>query len=203
MADTSEVRIDPRWAWEPYRPNDKAPWDLKRAGHLYRRAAFGATFTELQAALKKGPQKAIDDLLAGGPGQDAFDKQTEALVESIVRANNGQQLRDWWLYRMLYTPHPLREKLTLFWHNHFATSNRDVQNAGYMYRQYNLLRKHALGSFAQLLQEMSLDPAMSGMNSWTRATSALSASQSPGASEAKAVTAAFDLIAKSVSASAK
>src|SRR5205823_11161243 len=138
----------------------KVPWDLKRAGHLCRRAAFGATSAELEATLKKGPQKAIDDLLAGGPGQDTFDRQTEALVESIVRANNGQQLRDWWLYRMLYTPHPLREKLTLFWHNHFATSNRDVQNAGYMYRQYNLLRKHALGSFAQLLQEMSLDPAM-------------------------------------------
>src|SRR5215471_21844133 len=102
MADTSEVRIDPRWAWEVYRPNDKAPWDLKRAGHLYRRAAFGASYTELQAALKKGPQKAIDDLLAGGPGQDAFDKQTEGLVESIIRANNGSQLRDWWLYRMLY-----------------------------------------------------------------------------------------------------
>ncbi|MBI1914020.1 MAG: DUF1800 domain-containing protein [Planctomycetes bacterium] len=160
MADTSETRIDPRWAWEAYRPNDKAPWDLKRAGHLYRRAAFGATPTELQAALKKGPQKAIDDLLAGGPGQDAFDKQTEQLAESIVRVNNGQQLRDWWLYRMLYTPHPLREKFTLFWHNHFATSNATVQNAGFMYRQYRLLRKYVLGSFAEMLKEMSLDPAM-------------------------------------------
>src|SRR5438876_324682 len=160
MAETSEVRIDPRWAWEPYRPNDKAPWNLKRAGHLYRRAAFGAAHTELQAAVKKGPQKAIDDLLAGGPGQDAFDKQTEALAESIVRVNNGQQLRDWWLYRMLYTPHPLREKLTLFWHNHFATSNRKVNNAGYMLTQYELMRRHAQGNFRTLLQEMSHHPAM-------------------------------------------
>src|SRR5262249_15380346 len=89
MADASDTKIDPRWAWEAYRPNDKAPWDLKRAGHLYRRAAFGATYTELQAALKKGPQKAIDDLLAGGPNQESFDKQTEALAESTVRVNNG------------------------------------------------------------------------------------------------------------------
>src|SRR6185369_4215663 len=64
------------------------------------------------------------------------------------------------LYRMLYSPNPLREKLTLFWHNHFATSNNKVQNAEYMLTQYKLLRKHALGSFAKLLREMSLDPAM-------------------------------------------
>ena len=160
MLDSSETTIDPRWAWEPYHPSDKAPWDLKRVGHLYRRAAFGATHAEQQAALKKDPQKVIDQLLAGSPGQEEFDRQTDALAQTIVRVNNGQQLRDWWLYRMLYTPHPLREKLTLFWHNHFATSNRDVQNAGYMLRQYNLLRKHALGSFARLLQAMSLDPAM-------------------------------------------
>src|SRR5205807_8705989 len=55
---------------------------------------------------------------------------------------------------------PQREKLTLFRHNHFATSNAKVENAGHMYGQYRLLRKHALGSFARLLQEMSLDPAM-------------------------------------------
>src|SRR5207253_4709059 len=46
------------------------------------------------------------------------------------------------------------------WHNHFATSNRNVQNAGFMLRQYELLRRHALGSFRTLLQEMSKDPAM-------------------------------------------
>src|SRR5207302_5124078 len=68
--------------------------------------------------------------------------------------------RAWWLYRMLYTPHPLREKLTLFWHNHFATSNSKVNNAGFMLGQYRLMHRHALGSFRTLLQEMSRDPAM-------------------------------------------
>jgi uncharacterized protein (DUF1800 family) len=61
---------------------------------------------------------------------------------------------------MLYTPHPTREKLTLFWHNHFATSNSKVNNAGYMLGQYRLMHRHALGSFRTLLQEMSRDPAM-------------------------------------------
>jgi uncharacterized protein (DUF1800 family) len=154
------IDIDPRWAWEPYHPSENAPWNLQRAGHLYRRAGFGATMTELEAALKNGPEKTIDAILNGGPDQDKFDADTAKLADSITRANNGQQLSAWWLYRMLYTPHPLREKLTLFWHNHFATSNKKVANAGFMLRQYELMRRHALGSFRSLLQEMSKDPAM-------------------------------------------
>src|SRR5262249_29784657 len=75
-------------------------------------------------------------------------------------ANNAQQLPAWWLDRMLNTGHPLREKLTLCWHNHFATSNAKVQNAGYMLGQYELLYQHALGSFRDMLQAMSQDPAM-------------------------------------------
>src|SRR5262245_16045951 len=156
MAD----RIEPRLAWEPYRPTADNPWDLKKVGHLYRRAAFGATWAELQTALKAGPDQAVDQLLQGGPGLEKFDQSTHDLVPSITRANSGPQARAWWLYRMLYTPHPLREKLTLFWHNHFATSNTKVNNAGFMIRQYDLMQKHALGRFGPLLQEMSKDPAM-------------------------------------------
>jgi uncharacterized protein (DUF1800 family) len=156
MAD----KIDPKWAWEAYHPTDANPWDLKKVGHLYRRAAFGASWTELQTALKTGPDQAVDNLLAGGGGQDKFDKSTRDLVPSITRANAGQQARAWWLYRMLYSPYPLREKITLFWHNHFATSYTKVQNAGFMLRQYDLMAKYALGNFRPLLQNMSKDPAM-------------------------------------------
>jgi uncharacterized protein (DUF1800 family) len=152
--------IDPRRAWEPYKPSSGEAWDLKKVGHLYRRAAFGATWADLQTGLKDGPDKTIDRLLKGGPGQDEFDKETAGLAESIRKANSGQQARAWWLYRMLYSPHPLREKVTLFWHNHFATSNTKVNNAGYMLGQYELMRAHALGNFRTLLQEMSKDPAM-------------------------------------------
>jgi uncharacterized protein (DUF1800 family) len=152
--------IDPRWAWQRYQPNDKSSWDVRKVGHLYRRAAFGASYAELEEGVKAGPDKTIDRLLKGGPGQEAFEKVMAPLAESIVRANSGNQARAWWLYRMLYTPHPLREKISLFWHNHFATSNRKVNNAGYMLGQYRLMYRHALGSFRTLLQEMSKDPAM-------------------------------------------
>jgi uncharacterized protein (DUF1800 family) len=154
------IDIDPKWAWEPYHPDDKAPWDLRRVGHLYRRAAFGATMAELDGGLNNGPDKTIDALLAGGRDQEKFDSDTAALADSISRSNNGPQSSAWWLYRMLYSPHPLREKLTLCWHNHFATSDKKVNNAGFMLRQYELMRRHALGSFRTMLQEMSKDPAM-------------------------------------------
>jgi uncharacterized protein (DUF1800 family) len=156
MADV----IDPRWAWEPYEPSDKSPWDLRKVGHLYRRAAFGATWTELETGLKLGPEATIEALLRGGPGQEDFDRQTAMVAESVAQSNNGQQAKAWWLYRMVYTPYPLREKLTLFWHNHFATSNSKVNNAGFILGQYELMRRHALGNFRALLQEMSKDPAM-------------------------------------------
>src|SRR5207253_10124131 len=54
----------------------------------------------------------------------------------------------------------LREKMTLFWHNHFATSNAKVQSAALMQKQNQLLRTHALGKFEPLLLEVSKDPAM-------------------------------------------
>jgi len=152
--------MDPKWAWEPYRPTAQAPWDAKQVGHLYRRAAFAPTWAELEAGVQAGPDKTIDALLKGGPGLDEFEKLTNPLAQSIGKANSGVQLPAWWLYRMLYSPHPLREKLTLFWHNHFATSNAKVQNAAFMLGQYDLMYRHAQGNFRSLVQEMSSDPAM-------------------------------------------
>jgi uncharacterized protein (DUF1800 family) len=152
--------IDPRSAWEAYVPSDQSPWDEKKVGHLYRRASFGATHAELQAGLKLGPEKLVDALLKGGEGREEFEKQTSSWGKTVAEANNGPQLRGWWLYRMLYSPHPAREKLTLFWHNHFATSNAKVQNVDAMLGQYELMYRHAQGSFRELLTEMSEDPAM-------------------------------------------
>lgn len=159
MAEPTKT-LSPTWAWEPYKPSQTMPWNLQRAGHLYRRTSFGASWTELQTALKEGPDKTIDQLLKGGPGQDAFNAGMQPLADSLAQVNNGQLIRAWWLNRMLYSPHPLAEKMTLFWHNHFATSNAKVNNAGFMLGQYELMRKHALGSFIELLQGISRDPAM-------------------------------------------
>src|SRR5688572_13688546 len=92
--------IDPRWAWEPYRPTADNPWDLRKAGHLYRRAAFGATWGELQAAVQAGPEKAIDDLFRGRE-DPVLERDSRAFADSIRRRNNDDQLAAWWLYRLV------------------------------------------------------------------------------------------------------
>src|SRR5262249_25656041 len=129
--------IDPQWAWEPYSPSREVPWDYRRVGHLYRRAAFGATWPELRDGLLKGPQQLIDQLLKGGVDGPAFP-------EDIKVGNEGQLLPAWWIKRIIETKNPLKEKLTIFWHNHFATSNAKVRNASYMIGMIELFAKFAL-----------------------------------------------------------
>ncbi|HTU91931.1 MAG TPA: DUF1800 family protein, partial [Gemmataceae bacterium] len=160
MTDASAKSIDPRWAWQPYRPSKEGPWNLQRVGHLYRRAAFGATQAELEAGLQSDPEALIDQLLKGGSRLAEFDTEMAPLAQNIARYNDADHLRAWWLARMLHGPHPLQEKITLFWHNHFATSYAKVQSARFMLGQYELLRRHSLGHFSELLREMSSDPAM-------------------------------------------
>jgi uncharacterized protein (DUF1800 family) len=154
------VTVNPEWAWQAYEPSEKNPWDTRKVGHLYRRAAFGATLEQLQSGVKEGPEKLVDALLKGGKDQDNFDIEIDRQAQNISKFNSGNLLAPWWLYRMLYGQHPLRDKMTLFWHNHFATSNAKVQNAGYMLTQYRLLYEHALGSFAKMTHGMATDPAM-------------------------------------------
>ncbi len=151
--------IDPRTAWERYSPSTESPWDLKKVGHLYRRAAFGASLEEMQSAVRDGPDRTITALLDGRADAEG-DRLWTTMSRSLADANSADQISALWLYRMLYSPHPLREKLTLFWHNHFATSNAKVLNVSYMLGQYELMRRHAQGSFRTLLTDMSRDPAM-------------------------------------------
>ncbi|HEV2969352.1 MAG TPA: DUF1800 domain-containing protein [Pirellulales bacterium] len=153
------MSIDLSWAWQPYRPDDENPWDLKKAGHLYRRAAFGANVRQLDDAVAAGPEKTIAALLSGGAGIEAFNRQVADMAGSLD-LNSEEELRAWWLYRILQSPFPLQVRLTLFWHNHFATSNAKVRNLRFMLGQNELLRRNALGSFRTMLEEISKDPAM-------------------------------------------
>ena len=77
-----------------------------------------------------------------------------------INNERTMELRDWWMGNMLQTETPLAEKMTLFWHNHFATSQQKVRIANVVYAQNVLFRKQALGNFDTLLRELSRDPAM-------------------------------------------
>ncbi|MCP4454947.1 MAG: DUF1800 domain-containing protein, partial [Planctomycetes bacterium] len=151
--------FDPTWAWAPYQPSEQRPWTLALAGHLYRRAGFGANWGQLQKALKDGPQKTIDGLLSPQGGVDAFNQTHDEYDRSVGRSESADELRAWWLRRMVLTPFPLLEKMTLFWHSHFAVNNSVVKNAGFMQQYVACLRSQALGSFESLLNDICHDPA--------------------------------------------
>jgi len=148
----------------PYTPDDTAPWNLRRVAHLHRRAGFAATWEELRCDLADGPHKAIDRLLAGKAYCTAVPEDFEAtsrlLADAAVASGNVQRLKAWWLYRMIFSPDPLGERLTLLWHNHFATGNRKVDNVAMMRRQNELFRRFARAPFAELLTHVVKDPAV-------------------------------------------
>jgi uncharacterized protein (DUF1800 family) len=161
VTPTTSDQLDPARAWLPWEPSAVDPWGPKWAAHLYRRAAFGAGREELIEAERLGPQGTLDLLLRGRPGAETvLETMTDVGRIAAERDEAGDDLRGWWLYCALQGGHPLREKMTLFWHNHFATSIAKVASALAMFRQNSLFRRHALGRFGPLFQAVSRDPAM-------------------------------------------
>ena len=154
------------------------PLGLDDARTLLTRTGFGATPAEIAAFAPLTRGAAVERLLAGTvvhattsppsgladddalarPSRDATDAERQAFRRAQVK--EGLALRAWWLREMLVTPSPLSERMTLFWHDHFATSQRKVRLAALMYRQNATLRANAVGNFAVLLHAVARDPAM-------------------------------------------
>jgi uncharacterized protein (DUF1800 family) len=149
--------------WAPYVPDAKAPWDERRVIHLHRRAGFAATWDEIRHDLHDGPAASVDRLLSGKASAHApadFAATADLLADAAVAAGEIARLKAWWFYRMLFGPDPLAERLTLLWHDHFATADSKVRDAALMRRQNDALRKHARGKFADLLGAAVREPAL-------------------------------------------
>jgi hypothetical protein len=151
--------LTPEEAWEPFVPGRDGEWDLRRAAHLFRRAGFGATRSQLEQALQGSPEAVIDDLLNAEEPPE-FQLEMSRLAAAAIAGGKVQPLSAWWVYRILATPCQLLEKLTLFWHGHFATGADKVTDPALMLAQNQLLRRLAFGGFEELVQEVSRDPAM-------------------------------------------
>jgi uncharacterized protein (DUF1800 family) len=153
--------------------------------HLLRRAGFGATEQEVNAYAELGFFGAVDELLE-------FDKAVDDVDANILQpgyvnvTTRGQfspatvinDARQRWIFRMVHTPRPLQEKMTLFWHNHFATAYSKIagtlggvdatrvmaakpsEDPGKVKGQVELLREYALGNFRDLLVAVTKDVAM-------------------------------------------
>jgi len=158
-------------------------WDFDAAAHLLVRAGFGGRAEEIEKLHALGPAKAISSLVDSQPesyappacadshGQDELRNQLRDAVtpeqkQSVLKLLNERfryemsDLTRWWVTRMVNTRAPFLEKMTLFWHGHFATSGQKVRHAYKMWHQNEILRQNGLANFANLTKAISRDPAM-------------------------------------------
>ena len=164
-ADTKQPPAGPQPpedAYAEWQPSDAEKWDVRRCGHLLRRASFGASHETLHQAREAGMAASVDKLFDFDPASDvgglnAFLDQARGLYD----IRRGPHLvAEWWYHRMTHTPAPLQERVALFWHDHFATSAGKVGRADWMHDQIELFRTGGLGSFRDLLVAVGRQPAM-------------------------------------------
>ena len=150
--------------WAPYRPADDVPWDIRRVVHLHRRAGFAAPWDLICRDLKDGPESSVNRVLGGqvrtDPAADEFESRSSVLADAAAGSADPNRLKAWWIWRMLHTPDPLGERLTLLWHNHFATSNVKVKDPAAMRLQNETFRRLARAPFGELLNAVVRDPAL-------------------------------------------
>lgn len=137
----------------------RSKYDAYLVDHLLRRAGFGTTNQEQSYYKGLGFDAALEELLnPESVKDDALDKIVD---DQNFDFTDLGDLKRWWIYRMMFTRRPLAEKLTLFWHGHFATSNNGKVNNPYLMYQQNLLfHDKGMGKFEDLLLSVSKDPAM-------------------------------------------
>ena len=169
------------------KPLSSERWTLAAAAHLLNRAGFGGPPEQIEALHRLGPDAAVAQLVDGQAVPEAMplsppawahpdpdrpdrlkrarsanDEERRRMREENQREQRRrvEELRLWWIRRMIVTPRPLEEKLVLFWHGHFATSVQKVRDAWLMYRQLDLFRRHGFGQWQDLLKAVTWDPAM-------------------------------------------
>lgn len=146
-------------------PSTAPASERRRVARLFHRAGFGDTVEVIDDWAAQGYVAAVDHLLAFTPASKRPDNAVHLAQEGSQPANelDGYDLTPLarlWLSRMAATAHPLEEKLTLYWHHHFATAFSKVRRPKLMVAQNRLLRDHAGGNFRALAKTITEDAAM-------------------------------------------
>lgn len=157
---------------EPY----TGPWTFREAAHLLRRTTFGPNREQINRAVEQGLEATVEQLFAETDPPDppinyyeADDPQVpigatwiNATFQYSKIANQlisrRRSLEAWIIGLMLREGVSIREKLTLFWHNHFTMNQ--IADLRFLYRHFTLLRNYAWGNCRELVKEVSIDPAM-------------------------------------------
>jgi uncharacterized protein (DUF1800 family) len=154
---------------KPYQPKN---YSFEDAAHLLRRAGFGGTTEEIKKVQSLGPELAVEQLLAFSDNDQTGDNphDIEKTFHDYLEVNGGKiggvhgattlTLQGWWLHKMINTNQPLKEKIVLFWHGHFATGLDKVRNAFELQQQNEVFRRMGTGKFDVLTLQVAKDPAM-------------------------------------------
>ncbi len=144
-------------SWGPERSVDylldaaKVPWEEVKASQFDKNI------------IRPPTQDEQDKIRQARQSQDQVALANIQRIQQERENKDREQIRDvqqWWLKRMIETPRPLEEKMTLFWHGHFATGYRAVENSYHMFVQNDMFRRNAMGNFGDLLHAIIRDPAM-------------------------------------------
>lgn len=150
-----------------YTPSENMPWNSMRVQHLYRRAGFGATPEMIEAGLKISPSELIDQLLEKVLNQEHMaDPGWGYLNYGELIEKYGDTRTDIGLKKLennffnLMLNNGLYARMLFFWHDHFATEEREVRIPSYTFQKYILIQKNLLGNFKDFTYKIGLTPEM-------------------------------------------
>ena len=134
--------------------------DIALMAHLMRRAGFGGTYVEAEARAAKGYKATVEEFLQP-EGQPDLEMDLLSRYfpdwEDVVQ---NHSLPNYWVYRMINTMRPLQEKMVLFWHGILCTGIAKTENSKVFKSHIETFRQHGMGSFPNLLLELSQSPQM-------------------------------------------
>ena len=157
-------------------------WTVNEVTHLLKRTLFGASQADISYFITLGIPASVDEIInPSAPLPDppvkeyatptntstpdsniangttwVIDPSTDGTVNSLRIAS----FKKWWMGVMINQDRSIREKMTLFWHDHFSTETNTISDAQFVYNHHKLLRTNAVGNFKSLTREVTIDPGM-------------------------------------------
>jgi uncharacterized protein (DUF1800 family) len=148
-----------------YLPSRKKSWNAEQINLVYRRLCFGCSLSDINLYLNSSPGVLIDDIVDGASSMEVTPAPEWAQWDNKQFNNSGKNKN---YYHTLWQKQAFkdianngfRERLAVFWSNHFVIEYKDVNQPAYLYQYYALIQSHALGNFKTFVSEMGLAPAM-------------------------------------------
>lgn len=156
-----------------YQPTTDNPWDAKKVQHLCRRLGFGATHSTIESALLQTPSDFVDALIDEAINMPETPAPVWGLYEdysvflevygnstAVSQAVNPLRKELECAFCEDMRTNNLRDRLTLFWSNHFVTEFNTYNAPNYLFQQYQMWQTQAIGNFKDFVREVGLNKAM-------------------------------------------